>query len=217
MENKIREYVEGLFEEAPQTRKALELREEMVQNMVEKYQDLLHQGKTPEMAYNMVIGSIGDVGSLLRELRREAAPQEEAARKRSALFVSIAIALYILSVVPILLLQNIVGVVLMFVFAAAATGLLVYHTMSKPRYQRQEDSMVEDFKEWQHNKSSQTAARKAVSSAIWAITVAIYLIVSFTTFAWHITWVIFLIAGAVNKIADAAFALGDSKKEDGKQ
>ena len=41
---------------------------------------------------------------------------------------------------------------------------------------------------------------KSISSLIWAIGLAVYLILSFLTGAWHITWVIFPILGAVNAL-----------------
>lgn len=43
----------------------------------------------------------------------------------------------------------------------------------------------------------------AVSGAIWALTVLVYILVSFATGAWHITWVIFLIAVAIVNIVKA--------------
>lgn len=41
MENRIRDYLEDLFADAPQTKKVYELKEEMFQNLIEKYRDLL--------------------------------------------------------------------------------------------------------------------------------------------------------------------------------
>ena len=47
----------------------------------------------------------------------------------------------------------------------------------------------------------------AIRSAIWTITVAIYIIISFTTGAWHLTWVIFLVAAAVQAVINAGFTM----------
>ena len=44
---------------------------------------------------------------------------------------------------------------------------------------------------------------KSVSGLIWAVGLAVYLIVSFLTMAWHVTWVIFPILGAVNALVCA--------------
>ena len=99
------------------------------------------------------------------------------------------------------------GVILMFVFIAAATGLIIYTNMVNPKYQKQDDTLVEDFKEWQSTKSKNYKAYKAAKSAISAITVAVYLLISFMTFQWWITWIIFLIGGAVEKAVKAYFEI----------
>jgi len=59
MENKIRDYLEDLFADAPQTKKVYELKEEMFQNLIEKYRDLLAEGMPEEAAYNIAVAGIG--------------------------------------------------------------------------------------------------------------------------------------------------------------
>ena len=68
MEQALREYVENIFKDAPNTLKAVELKEEIVQNLIEKYHDLLNEGKTEQAAYNISVVSIGDVNELLRSI-----------------------------------------------------------------------------------------------------------------------------------------------------
>lgn len=41
MNAKIREYIDRLFEDAPKTRKALEMKEEMISNAEEKFADFI--------------------------------------------------------------------------------------------------------------------------------------------------------------------------------
>ena len=48
---------------------------------------------------------------------------------------------------------------------------------------------------------------KSLSSALWTLTLAVYFILSFSTHAWHITWVIFLIATAAEQLLKACFDL----------
>ena len=95
----------------------------------------------------------------------------------------------------------------MFVLIAAATGLIIYTNMSRPKYNKQDDTIVEEFKEWQSTKSSNYRAYKSIKSAITSITVVVYLLVSFLTFQWWITWIIFLIGGAVEKAVKAYFEM----------
>ncbi|MCL2837952.1 MAG: permease prefix domain 1-containing protein [Oscillospiraceae bacterium] len=208
MEDKLRRYVDGLFEEAAVTKKSVELKEEMIQNLQDKYSDLLQEGKPPEAAFNIAVAGIGDVTMLLKELENEGKnPPDEAARRKSAMFTAIAVMLYIISVLPVIIIgavtdtyDPIIGVVIMFVIVAIATGLLIYNSMTKPKYYKESDTVVEEFREWQDETHERKQMRKAISSALWTIVTAIYIIVSFWTHAWHITWIIFLIAGAIESL-----------------
>ena len=210
MEDKLRWYVEGLFEEAPPTKKAVELKEEMIQNLQDKYKDLITEGKTPEAAYNIVVAGIGDVSSLLKVLEDETMPdieKYEAAQRKSAMLTSIAVMMYILSVLPLIILSvvgsaryDIIGLPILFIMVAAATGLLIYNNMTKPRYHKQDDTMVEEFREWQSDTHETRQMRRAISSALWSIIVVLYFIISFTTRAWHISWIIFILGGAVESL-----------------
>ena len=44
MKENIRKHIESLFADAPKTRKAIELKEELTQNTIEKYEDLISEG-----------------------------------------------------------------------------------------------------------------------------------------------------------------------------
>ena len=64
MENKLRAYMDHLFQDVPNTKKAVEVKEEILQNIVDKYHDLVAEGKSEEAAYNIAIASIGDLDAL---------------------------------------------------------------------------------------------------------------------------------------------------------
>lgn len=68
MTEKIRNYINELFMDAPKTRKAFDLKEEVTLNTIEKYQDLVSEGYREEDAYQNVISSIGDVTELFADL-----------------------------------------------------------------------------------------------------------------------------------------------------
>ena len=68
MENKLRAYMDHLFQDVPNTKKAVEVKEEILQNIVDKYHDLVAEGKSEEAAYNIAIASIGDLDELLASL-----------------------------------------------------------------------------------------------------------------------------------------------------
>ena len=71
MERKLREYMDRLFSQAKPTRSTVELKEEMLQNLIEKYHDLLAEGKSEEAAYNIAIASVGDISELLKQIKEE--------------------------------------------------------------------------------------------------------------------------------------------------
>ncbi len=52
---KIKEYVEDLFENAPKNKRTMEFKEELLANLLEKYNDLVESGVEREVAYNKVI------------------------------------------------------------------------------------------------------------------------------------------------------------------
>ena len=220
MEDKLRRYVDGLFARTAPTKKAVELKEEMLQNLSDKYNDLISEGKTPEAAYNIAIAGIGDVSGLLRELEAEVVYSEpdmaeyEASRQRTAMFTAIAVMLYILCSVPLIILSmsgfiyaSRVGVPVMFVMIAAATGLIVFNHMTKPKFRKGSDTMVEEFREWQSETSERRSLRKAISAALWSVICALYFVISFWTGAWHISWIIFLFGAALESLINIFFTL----------
>ena len=207
MNEKLRNYIDTLFEKAPKTVRAVELKEEMFQNLTDKYNDLLAQGKSEEAAYNIAVASIGDVDSLLAGLSGPDRTESAEGRKRNALFTAIAVALYITCAVPVILLQNTIGVMLLFVFVALATGLLIYNGVTREKYVKADDTMVEEFKAWKQNSRQKDQAANAVIGSLWLIAVCVYMLVSFTTGAWHLTWIIFLITAAVASIIKGIFML----------
>lgn len=207
MNEKLRHYIDDLFANAPSTVRAVELKEELYQNLTDKYNDLIAEGKSQESAFNIAIASIGDVDSLISGLSGEKNVASEKGKKRSALLVAIAIALYILCPVPVILLQDEMGVMALFLFVAVATALLIYNGVTRERYIKADDTMVEEFKEWKQNNKQKNKASEAIVGSFWLIAVCVYIVVSFMTGAWHITWIIFLIAAAVSSLIKGLFML----------
>lgn len=207
MNEKLRHYIDDLFANAPSTVRAVELKEEMYQNLMDKYNDLINEGKSEESAYNIAVASIGDVDSLIGALSGEKNTENEKSRKRSAILTASAIALYILSPVPVILIQDELGVMFLFLFAAVATALLIYNGVTRERYVKADDTMVEEFKEWKQNGKQKNKAAEAIVGSFWLIAVCVYIVVSFLTGAWHITWIIFLIAAAVSSMIRGIFML----------
>lgn len=217
MNEEIRKYVNELFENAPNTKRVNDLKDEIVSNANDKYQDLIKEGKQKEEAYEQVIQEIGNVDELIEQMEKANpihAEYQEKQRQKTAMIVSVSVGLYILSLVSCIVLDElqmpdfIVGSSL-FVLAGIPTCLLIYHFMSRPKYIRQEDTMVEDFKEWKGHNDKNTEIKKAIKSILWTLTVIIYLLISFVFGIWYISWIIFLIAGLVENVISLIFKLGE--------
>ena len=213
MSNSLREYIENVFSEAPQTPAAVEIKEEFLQNLEEKYNDLIGEGKSEEAAYNIAVASIGDVSSLVNELKGIPMQQEaimeknKQLNKNRSIISSISVALYILCVVPVIIIQGRAGVALMFIMIAAATGLMIFNGKNKPNRNQEYDTVVDEFQEWRGINDQSRRMYKSVSSAVWSLGLVAYFLVSFFTSAWHLTWLIFLIIGAINGIIKAILDL----------
>lgn len=228
MEYKIREYMDSLFESAPHTQRAYELKIELTQNLIEKYYALVGEGKSPEEAYNITVGSIGDVRELFAQLEDDENgqpvpppvyyPQPQVNQRRVFCRVA-AVMLYILSPVPAIVIDALfgwdaLGAVCLFMMIAAATGLLVYDKLTNPKApQPMPGTVVDDFRQWQQVKSKKKHWRAAFNGAYWPLVVAFYFLISFGTGKWYITWVIFLIAPSVGVVVNTLLgAMMDQNK-----
>ena len=80
---------------------------------------------------------------------------------------------------------------------------IVKHYMSIPKFEKTKEEKKQD------------KIVKQISDIIGGIGTAIYFIVSFSTMAWHITWVIFIIIGMAIEIVKLIFMLkGDEENEE---
>ena len=216
MNEKIRKEVNTLFENAPNTKRANDLKDEIISNAEDKYEDLLKQGKRDEEALQTVIKEIGNVDELIEELNKNNPIHKgytEEGRRKTALIVSICVGLYILAVISTVVLEEVgvpdfVTASGFLAIAGFSTCILIYHFMTKPKYTKYEDTMVEEFKEWKGKKDKNKEIKKAIDSILWTLTVIIYLVVSFTFGIWYISWIIFLIASLIENIIKLMFKLG---------
>lgn len=234
MNEKLSNHIQMLFEKAPKTRKALELKEELLVNSEERYQDLIAGGISSEDAIKNVIISIGNVSELfqgLEDSNPELNGDNDARIKKSAIIKTIAAGIYIFSVVVLFTFvfidsiihrstgfleglpgsdpinYTMVGIILMILIDIIPTCMLVYITSMYPNYRKQEDTLVEDFKEWKNDNIKKKSVKGAVSLVLWTSTILLYFALSFATFAWYATWIIFLAALCIQTIIELLFRL----------
>ena len=201
MREQLIQYVSLLFAGAENCE---DTKQEILQNTLDRYDDLIAEGKTEEAAYRLAITGIGDINEILGQKDAvlpavtvaEAQTETDTAFKK--LLRAIAVGLYILCPLPLIVLSELgmdtFGLCGLLCFVAVATVLMILGSKKgdKPSHSDNDD---ED--------KPKSELGKSVSSLIWAIGLAVYLILSFLTGAWHITWVIFPILGAINALVCA--------------
>ena len=137
-----------------------------------------------------------------KKLEEEIYPIEYTHKR--ALYTTIAVMLYILSIVVIIsfsvvLRSPIVGVCIFFVVIAVATGLLVYMEMMNP---------VKESKEQKKRVlSKEEKLYKQITSVLALFVLVIYLIVSIFTMAWSVTWILWIVYALLVEIIKLCFSL----------
>lgn len=216
MINKFRERLDDLFLNAPKTHRAMELKEELLANLMDKYNDLVSSGMSEQDAFNITISGIGDIDDLIAGLK-EKDPTDyqkiEEQRKKRALLISLAVSMYIMSVGILVLLNEVlkvndgISVFTMLTIDAVATAIIIYSSISHPKYIKSDDTIVENFKEWKSSTNADKEVLKSIKAIIWLFIVALYFFLSFELEIWAFSWIIFIIGAAVERIITLAFQL----------
>ncbi|MDE7416692.1 MAG: permease prefix domain 1-containing protein [Lachnospiraceae bacterium] len=226
MKEKIRQHFNEIFADAPRTRKALDLKQEMMQSAIDKYDDMVADGYSEEDAYQSVIASIGDVTELFPEVEeKNLFMLSEKDRKKKAMLTAVSVGLYIFAGAVFFFFGMIseignapyeltgLGFVFALIICIPPTVMLVYAANMYPNYNKKEEQdMVERLKEIKYSSNKEKAARKTINSLIWTVALVLYFLISFETFDWHITWIIFLIAACVQQIVKLIFELKTEEK-----
>lgn len=191
MREQLISYVNLLFAGAEN---AGDMKEEILQNTLDRYDDLVAQGKTPEAAYRLAISGIGDISEILgtgSNAQGASVPTTPQVSPEKPLWKQICnvlgIMCYILCPIPLFQLQNENGLCALLCFVALGVGLQVFASW-KPQPVTSEAQQEKAKKEW------------TVSRIIGLIGLILYLAVSFRTGAWWITWVIFPAINGVNHL-----------------
>lgn len=212
MREKLISYVNLLF---AGTEGAEDIRQEILQNTLDRFDDLVSRGSTPENAYRQAIAGIGDISAILggeqaAEPDYNPLPEFEGTAPAVARMMrAVAIFLYIVSPVPVILLESFgwenVGVCVMLVIVAIATLLLLTFRTNKKEKEPAEETKVK--KASAPNPSLEKSVKKLMRTA----GLVLFFLVSFSTGAWLVTWLIFPIEKALEGVVCAAL---DLKGED---
>lgn len=217
MREQLKQYVELLFAGAKDCE---DIRQEILQNTLDRYDDLIAEGKVPEAAYRLAISGIGDINEILGTTHQapptQASPvptakPEDRDTPEKKRMRAVAIGLYIVSFIPLFLLcdhnMSTLGLCCTLVIVAVATVMLLLG--AKKSADNHEDT---EDNEKEAALTPRQELKKSISHLIGAIALAAFFIVSFLTGAWYITWLIFPIAGAVKGLINAIVDLKEADK-----
>ena len=200
MREQLTQYVELLFAGA---RDCEEIKQEILQNTLDRYDDLVAAGKVPEAAYRLAIAGIGDVNEILGTPSQAVAATVSVSANtvdhdtpKKKLLRAIAVGLYIICPLPLIVFSEMgndtIGLCGLLAIVAVATVLIMLGAKKDSREEKEDDP-----------DTPQSELVKSVSGVVWAVGLGVYLILSFSTRAWHITWVVFPILGALDSLVSA--------------
>ena len=193
MKDRLNGYIQGLFAEAerrsPANLRLAELKEELILNTCEKYDDLIAAGRSPEAAYRLAVEGIGDISELLKDIvgaaAWESAPSAEEGGTAPA---------------PIP--------------AVGADGCSDGDDDDDDDNDDNDDNDDDDDDDDDSRDDRDDEGRPPrsgwyalVSGIIWTLTLLAYFGLSFLTHAWSVTWLLFLMGIAADNVAKCIFDL----------
>ncbi len=210
MKQQLIQYVELLF---AGNHGSDDMKQEILQNTLDKYDDYIAQGRPEAAAYRLAIAGIGDISEILGNEPVSPAPQASAAntdyRGRPVTPVwkkvlrAIAVCLYILCVTPVIVLSSLgmdeIGICGMFGMIAVATALMIIAGGNESEAPEEEK-----------RSKPRSALHGAVRAIVTVIGIGVYLWISIQSGAWWITWLVFPIMGAVQGLINAIFDLKEA-------
>jgi len=211
MREQLIQYVELLFAGAPDGE---DIKQEILQNTLDRYDDLVESGKVPEAAYRLAIAGIGDVNEILgtpiqgvpvkATVPGEKTDSDTPIRK---LLRAIAVGLYILCPLPLIVLSEMgndtMGLCGLLAIVAVATVLIMLGAKKDSKEENEDD-----------REKPESELVKSVSGVLWAVGIGVYLLLSFTSRAWHITWVIFPILVALDTLVSTIIENRESRQSE---
>lgn len=210
MREQLIQYVNLLFAGAPDCE---DMKQEILQNTLDRYDDLIAEGKVPQAAYRLAISGIGDINEILgtttspspvsaRTEKREPEPEDENKKKLRAT----AIALYILCPIPLFIASEfgleVLGLCALLAVVAVATAMMVVSGKNAPV-----PATVREL-------TPQEKQRKSIKTIINTLGLVVYFLLSFTTGLWIYTWLVFPITAAVWELTKAILDLKEAKNHE---
>lgn len=143
-----------------------------------------------------------------QQKKEEKVLTKQEVKEKSAKVVSTSIFIYFVAVaflmiaIPVQHANPIIASSIFLLLIGWGTIRIIRHYMSKPKFEKTKAEKRQD------------AIQRQINGIISCICVAIYFIVSFITFAWHITWIIFVIDGLICQVVKLIFMLKEEENNE---
>lgn len=187
MEEQIRAYIERLFAGVTDPA-SLDLKNEITQNTLDKYHDLLLGGKSMQEAYKQAISGVGDVSGLIGQ----AGGAEKAAGYQTTGAAGSSFSQFAGNGQP-------------------GNWNTAANAGSTPGGNPQQGANNNPFQVQQSQDARPDILAKTAKKCLWIAVVIIYFVISFMTGAWAITWLVFLIGAALDQVISGVQQLAKEK------
>lgn len=140
MNERLSKYFDSLFESAPNTQAVKDLRDEIYQNTLDRYNDLIAQGKNEDESFTRAVSGIGDIEEIIGKNSYVGLNEDKSCYTVdqivknsviSGILLAVSVLLYVACIVPPIISSDGVGASIMFVMISLATGLIIFSNKMK--------------------------------------------------------------------------------------
>ncbi len=132
-------------------------------------------------------------------LTKQEVKEKSAKVVSTSIFIYFAAVAFLMIAIPVQHANPIIASSIFLLLIGWGTVRIIRHYMSKPKFEKTKA------------EKRQNSIQRQINGIISCICVAIYFIVSFITFAWHITWIIFVINGLICQVVKLIFMLKEEE------
>ncbi len=128
--------------------------------------------------------------------------------QKKAVGISLGVFIYFIAVawimitIPVMDMNPVLSSAIFLVICGIATYIIVYTNLVYGNKKKESDE-----------KKEEPVVLKQIKTILYMVTLLIYLYLSFVTMAWHITWILWVVASLIEEIIKLFFMLGGKNNE----
>ena len=135
-------------------------------------------------------------------LTKQEVKEKSAKVVSTSIFIYFAAVAFLMIAIPVQHANPIIASSIFLLLIGWGTVRIIRHYMSKPKFEKTKAEKRQD------------SIQRQINGIISCVCVAIYFIVSFITFAWHITWIIFVIDALICQVVKLIFMLKEGEEDE---